>query len=165
MAFEHITLNTGDSLTRDNTVELVAVEVIKPIVADLIQPDGEDRDLKVALPGFESYRVKGRCCKAGYACFTVYKEGEPPGPLVDFGVAVGNDEAARDVWECLRGFAKSGHVGLVSGETVPEAPWCAVVLHVGLGAIPKTEVSWLDDFQRYVTCAMLDMHADGQWKQ
>ena len=58
MAFEHITLNTGDSLTRDNTVELVAVEVIKPIVADLIQPDGEDRDLKVALPGFESYRVK-----------------------------------------------------------------------------------------------------------
>ena len=164
MTFEHITLNTDDSLTQDSDdVDLAVVEAIKPMVAELIQPDGKERT--EAVPSFDGYRVIGQCWKAGYARFTVYKHGQPPGPLVDFGVAVGNDKAADWVWECLHGFAKSGHVGLAPIETIPEAPWCAEVVHLGLGAIPETEASWLRDFGLCVTCAMLDMHGDGQWKQ
>ncbi len=158
MTFEYITMNTGHRTTKERRDAIsAAIWDIKPLVENIIEPLPTNYRFPRTrgVPGVTGYKVScARTAKARCPIFTIYERG---GPLVDFGVACVDGEAAAYLWDSLHRLARDVQL---DADLAPVAPWCAVVMHAEL--LLRTEdqatiLGLLEDFECRVTWAMLDI--------
>jgi hypothetical protein len=144
MYIQQIMLNTG-SITRVNRDD-VQDDVVAVLGAWVEQglTDNGDISLPGVLGASDIYRAQVTRINGGLVC-TVF--GALLVPLVTFGVAVRSRHS--HLWITM-----VEQLGSAKEIKVPEAPWCAVVLHPAYQT-HQGALSWLDQFVQSVAWSRL----------
>lgn len=138
----HITLTTGHTRRswRHEIAPDLALHITAVLDESICREDGEP----LPVPGYRlRTTAQGRCAVA-----TVSADDEMP--IVTFGVAA-HARCGAGLWQSLLTLAAPA----TPEPERPQAPWCAVHLHAGIGLHPDA-AEWLGDMERCIAWAWLD---------
>lgn len=144
MYIQQVTLNTG-AIARVKRCDLSddVVAILGSWVEDALAEEG-DTSLPDALGVSGIYRAEVTKIRGGIVCTVL---GAQLVPLITFGVATRSRHA--HLWTTM-----IEQFGFADELKVPEAPWCAVVLHPAYQT-HQDALSWVDQFVQSVAWSRL----------
>ena len=150
----HITLTTGHLVARPRSE--VTDETLAIMVPWLAEAIAIGRPMPIpAADGYQALAL----VQDGALVVTVYgpqPEVGRPDPVVTFGVTARSLQAPR-LWDLLAAMP-----GVKPGLTRPDAPWCAVVVHLPLLLRHPAAAGWLGDFEHCTAWAWVTRTSDIQ---